>query len=325
MRALEKTLRLGLLLAVGAIMLPAQAQTFPSRPIHAIVTTPSGSGADFVMRTIAQGLTDLYKQQVVVENRPGAGGLIGASAVAAAPPDGYLIGLASTAHVVSPQLQAKPAYRPIEDFTPIAEPGTLPSVVVVAAGVPAKSVQELIALAKAKPGQLNFASLGDGTAAHLTAALFNQAAGIDVVHVPFKSAADSYQAILSGDVHYLVYLVPSGMPPVRTGKARALAVTGQARIASLPDIPTVAEAGLPGAALDAMFGIVAPANLPRDIVQKLHADIVSILRKQDTRDRLATQAVSTSPDTTPEGYAARLKAEYELYRKLIATLGLKRQ
>jgi len=326
MHVLIKTLWPVFLLVMGAAAPLMAAQTFPSKPIRAVVTTPPGSGGDVVMRTIAQVLSEMYRQQVLVENRPGAGGLIGATAVATAPPDGYMIGLAGPAHVLAPQLQAKPPYRPIEDFTPIVELGTLSSVLVVGAGVPAKNTQELIALAKSKPGQLNYASLGDGTASHLAGALFTQAAGINVVHVPFKSVADVFQAVISGDVHYVNYLVPLALPLLRDGKARALAVTGQVRFAALPDIPTMAEAGLPGANLDAMLGIVGPANLPREIVQQLHADIVAVLRRQDTRERLATQALMPSSGTaTPDSYGAHLKAEYEVYRKLIATLGLKRQ
>ena len=173
-------------------------------------------------------------------------------------------------------------------------------------------------------GSSNFASLGAGTAAHVAAVVFNQAAGIDAVHVPFKSLADVYSAVISGEVHYYVFLVPSALPPVRSGKARALAVTGAARATILPDVPTVVEAGLPGAQSDAMLGIVGPANLPREIVTRLHAEIVAVLRKKDTQDRYAPQSVVMTLDTTPDQYDARRKAEYGVYKKLIETLGLGR-
>ncbi len=299
------------------------AETFPTKPVRLIVTSGAGSGVDYFARTLAQPLTELYRQQVVADNRPGAGGLIGAGTIAAAAPDGYTIGIASTAHVVAPVLQAKPPYRPIEDFTPIALLTSLPSVVVATASIPAKSVQELIALAKSRPGQLNFASLGDGTAAHLQAEIFRRAAGINTVHVPFKSVGDSHAALLAGEVHYLVFLVPSAMPLVRNAKARALAVTSKGRSAALPDVPSLAEAGLPGAVSEALVGVVGPAKMPRDMVARLHRDIVKVLRQPETRERFATQGGTPEPEVTPEMYGARLRAEYATYGKLIAELGLK--
>jgi tripartite-type tricarboxylate transporter receptor subunit TctC len=273
----------------------------------------------------AQGLTENYKQQVLVDNRPGAGGLIGASAIAQGASDGYTLGIASTSHVVAPMLQVKPPYKPIEDFTPIALLTAIPGVVVSSATLPVKSVQDLIALAKAKPGQLNFASLGDGTAAHLQAEIFNRGAGIKVTHVPFKSVGDSHTAIISGDVHYLVYVVPSAMPLVKGGKARALAVTGPKRSAALPDVPTVAEAGVPAAQSETLMGVVGPAKIPREIVTKLHDDIATVLRAAETRERFATQGGVPTPEVTVEQYAAMLKREYETYGKLIRELGLKPQ
>jgi tripartite-type tricarboxylate transporter receptor subunit TctC len=307
----------------GAFPAGAAEQAFPTKPIRVIVTTPAGSGADFFARVVAQGLTETYKQQVVVENRPGAGGLIGAGAIAQSPSDGYTMGVASTSHVVAPVLQVKPPYRPIEDFTPIALLTAIPGVVVASATLPVKSVQDLIALAKSKPGQLNFASLGDGTAAHLQAEIFNRGAGIKVTHVPFKSVGDSHTAIISGDVHYLVYVVPSAMPLVKGGKARALAVTGPKRSSALPDVPTVAESGVPAAESETLMGLVGPAKMPRDLVVKLHRDISTVLRSADARERFATQGGIPAPDVTAEQYGTMLKREYETYGKLIRELGLK--
>ena len=310
--------------ALGAV-LPARAaeQSFPVKPVRLIVTSGVGAGVDFFARVLSHGLTDNWKQQVIVENRPGAGGLIGAGAIAAANPDGYTIGIASTAHVVAPVLQLKPPYRPLEDFTPIALLTTIPSLLVVSGTLPVKTVADLIALAKPKPGQFNFASLGDGTAAHLQAEIFNRAAGIKVTHVPFKSVADVHTAIIAGEVHHMVFLVPSAMPVVKTGKARAIAVTSPKRIAALPDVPTIAEAGVPGAEWEALVGVVGPAGMPPAMTTRLHRDIAAVLRTADTRERFATQGSTPTPEVAPEKYGALLKREYETYRKLIGELGVK--
>jgi tripartite-type tricarboxylate transporter receptor subunit TctC len=198
-------------------------------------------------------------------------------------------------------------------------------VVVVAPGVPAKTVKDLVALAKAKPGELNFASIGIGTAAHLSGEIFNHAAGIKAVHVPFKTIADSYTEVFASRVHYVVYVTPAAMPMLRDGKARALAVTSAARSPMLPDVPTVAEAGLPGAQVDSMFGLAAPAGTPRAIVQQLNTNIVAVLRRPETKKRFETQTAEPAVDTTPETYGRQLRAEYERYRKLFADIGMKPQ
>jgi tripartite-type tricarboxylate transporter receptor subunit TctC len=313
-----------LLAALTALSTTAAAQPFPTKPIRVIVTTPAGSGADFFARVVAQGLTDTYKQQVIVDNRPGAGGLIGAGAIAQSTPDGYTLGIASTSHVVAPVLQLKPPYRPIEDFTPIALLTAIPAVVVASPTLPVKNVQDLIALAKAKPGQLNFASLGDGTAAHLQAEIFNRGAGIKVTHVPFKTVGDSHTAVISGDVHYLVYVVPSAMPLVK-GKGRALAVTGPRRSSALADVPTLRESGVAAGESETLMGMVGPAKMPAAIVAQLHRDVTAVLRASETRERFATQGGIPAPEVTAEQYGAMLKREYETYGKLIRELGLKPQ
>lgn len=320
--------RMGLCTAVCAALLGTAAhvaaQSYPTKPIRIIVSTPPGSGGDIVSRTIAQALSERYPHQVVVENRAGAGGLIGAQAIQQAAPDGYTIGLASTAHVVAPMLQAKPPYRPIEDFTPIIRVGEITNIVIVGPSMPARTLPEFLSQAKAKPGSLNFLSLGDGTAAHLAAVIFNRAAGIDVVHVPFKTVADANTAIMNGDVHYGVFLVPPSVQLIRSGKIRGLAVTSDKRLASHPDIPTVHELGLPAAASSAMLGYVGPANLPRELVHKLHDDMVAVLQRADIRERLAGQVVLAA-DTAPGPYAAALRTEFERYGKLIEEIGLKRR
>jgi tripartite-type tricarboxylate transporter receptor subunit TctC len=301
------------------------ADPYPVRPIRMIIPASPGSGSDYFGRTVAQALSELYKQQVIADNRAGAGGLIGASLIAAASPDGYNIGVASSSLVVAPLFQLNPPYRPIADFAPIALMSSITSVLAVAPGVPARTVKEFIALVKSKPGQFNYASIGAGTAAHLSAEIFNRAAGLDVVHVPFKTVADSYSEMYANRVHYVVYVAPAAMPGVRDGRLRALAVTSARRFAALPDIPTMAEAGLPAAEVETMFGLAAPAATPRSIIAKLHADIVGILRRPDTRERFERQGGEPAVDTSPASYAKLLQAEYDRYRKLIPEIGLKPQ
>ena len=301
----------------------AQVAGFPNKPIRIIVTTPAGSGADFFARTLAQGLGEIYKGQApVVENRPGAGGLIGTRELANAAPDGYTLGVASTAHVVAPLLQANPPYRPLADFTPIAQLTALPFILVAAPTVPAKNLSEWVSALRAEPKKYNFGSLGNGTAAHLGAEIFNAAAGADVVHVPFKGASDLYTALISGEVHYAALFVPTA-GVLRSGRAKVLAVTGKTRNVALPDVPTVAEQGLPAAEAEALMGIVAPAGLPPELVRKLHADITAVLRKPETREKFAVQSGEPTPEVTPADYAAKLKAEYELYQRLLPRMGLK--
>jgi tripartite-type tricarboxylate transporter receptor subunit TctC len=301
------------------------AQSYPERPIRLIISSSPGTGADYFGRTVAVALTDLYKQQVVADNRIGAGGLIAMQTLANANPDGYTIGTASSSLMVVPLLYAKPPYNTLTDFAPIAMLASIPSVVMVSSTLPAKTVQEFIAYAKPRPGQLNFASVGLGTAAHLSAELFAKAAGIQAVHVPFKNVADAWSEIFAGRVHFIVFVAPAVTPMMREPRLRALAVTSKTRAPGFPDLPTVAEAGLPGAAVETPFGIAAPAKTPRAIINKLHADIVTILKRPETAERFARQGGVPLVDTTPESFAALIKAEYELYRKLIPEIGIKPQ
>ena len=311
------------LLAVSlSIFGSAMAQDFPTKPVRIIVTTPAGSAGDFFLRVLADGLSAIYKQQVFVENRPGAGGLIGATAIVTAPPDGHTIGIASTAHIVAPMLQKNPPYRPIEDVTPITLITTIPSAVIVNVNVPAKSVQALVALAKAKPGELNFASLGNGTATHLAAAIFNHAAGVPVTHVPFRNVSDMQVALMSGVVQYAVLLVPIAAPILKAERARALAITSGTRSAAMPEVPTLAESGVTEGESDAFVGLVGPANMSPDIARKLNADIAIVLGKPETRERFATQGAVPILGTTPEQFGAMLRKEQVRYRDLISRLGL---
>jgi tripartite-type tricarboxylate transporter receptor subunit TctC len=305
---------------------PGAGQAFPDRPIRMIVPLPPGTASDFLARTLGLVLSDAYKQQVVVDNRPGAGGLIGSGIVAKASPDGYTLAMVAPPHLVGPLLQLNPPYRPIEDFAAVIEVASLPNVIVVAPSVPAKNLQELIALIKPKPGQFNYASVGFGTSSHLAPEILNRAAGISVVHVPFKVIPDVMTEMLAGRVHYTVFTAPASLTLLRgDAKLRALAVTSARRSATFPDLPTVAEAGLPEAQSDAWFGIVAPAGTSRKVIAQLNADVLKILRAPETKEKFARQGAELVDDTTPEGFAKLMKSEYTRYQKLIKDAGLKQQ
>ena len=317
-----------LLAAVAACAQSASTgsgQAFPDKPIRMIVPLPPGTASDFLARTTGQRLADIYKQQVVIDNRAGAGGLIGSTITAKANPDGYTLAMIGPPHLVAPLFQDNPPYRPVEDFVAIAEAAAIPNVVVVGPAVPANSVAELIALAKAKPGEYNYPSLGYGTSAHLAAEIFNRAAGIRAVHVPFKGMADVYTEMLAGRVHYFVFTAPAAVTMLRDGKLKALAVTTMKRSPSFPDLPTVVELGMPAAESVAWFGIVAPAGTPRAIISRLHADFVKVLREPDIKEKFARQGAEPSVDTTPEKFAAFIKSEYARYQVLIREAGLKPQ
>ena len=316
---------LGTALILAATPAFAADAKFPTRPIRMIVASSAGTGADIFARIVAQGLTDAYKEQVVVENRVGAGGLIGGVHAANATPDGHTLFMASTSTYVSPLMQTKPSYQPLQDFTAVAQVTAVTSVVMASAGMPVKSVKDLVALAKAKPGALNYGSVGAGTAAHLSAEIFKRAGGIDIVHVPFKAVADMYTEVASGRVHVLVFVVTSSLGFLKDGKVRGLAVTGHTRSFNLPDLPTVAEAGLPGAESETMYGFLAPSKTPRATVNKLGADIVTVLKKPDTRDRFEKLGAQPYVDTNPEAFEKYVRREYENFRKLIPEIGLKPQ
>ncbi len=298
---------------------------YPRRPVRLIVPASTGSGMDYMGRAVAQSLSDKYKQQVIVDNRAGAGSLIGSGVVAAATPDGYTLGVASTSTQVAPLLQSKPPYRPLEDFAPIVLLSSITSILVVAPGVPAKTAAEFIALLKSHPGQFNFASIGAGSASHLTAEIFNRVAGIDAVHVPFKTVPDVYTEMLASRVHYLIWISPSSLPMVRDGKLRALAVTSARRAAALPDVHTVGEAGLKGAEVDTMIGIVGPATLSKAMIARIHDDVQDVLKRPEIRVTFDRQGGEPAIDVSTAAYAEKWRNEYQRYRKLLPEIGLKPQ
>ncbi|MFO1314726.1 MAG: tripartite tricarboxylate transporter substrate binding protein [Burkholderiales bacterium] len=317
---------LGRLAALACLVLfatVAHAQTYPSRPIRLVVPFPPGGATDILGRAFAQKLSDQLGQQVIVDNKPGAGGTIGSDLVAKSAPDGYTLLMATTStHSIAPSLYASLPYDPVRDFVPVAHVADSTNLLVVGATVPANNVRELIALAKAQPGKLNYASSGSGTIVHLTAELFSSMAGIQMTHVPYKGTALAVPDIMSGQVTMIFDNIVSAQPGLKTGKVKALAISGTRRSPLAPDLPTVAESGLPGFASDTYFGLFAPAGTPRAIVDRLNADANRILAQPDFRERLASLGADTAGGTS-EAFAALIQSERDKWAKVVKASGAK--
>lgn len=306
------------LLATGAAI--AQDK-FPTKPIRMVVPFPPGAASDFLARTVGQKLGEGYGQQIIIDNRPGAGGLMGSAIAATAIPDGYTVALVGQAHLINTLIHKDPGYRPFSDFASVTEIASMPNVLVVAPTLQVKSVNDLIALAKAKPGQLNFGSSGIGSAAHLAGEMFKSATGINVVHVPFRLFGDVFSEMLAGRVHLYVFLLPAVMPMLQQGKLRPLAVATPTRAPALPDVPTMAESGLPAYRSDSWFGLVAPAKTPRAIITQLNKDIVGILRQPPIRERFLAQG-AVPVFGSAEEFLKLQQDEYARIRKLVKELGI---
>ena len=314
-----------LLLAAAALAAPAVAgaQAYPSRPVKLVVPFPPGGSLDITGRLIAQRLTDMWGQAVVVENKPGAGGNIGADFVAKAAPDGYtiLLGALST-HAVNPNLYAKMPYDAVRDFAPITLIATTPNVLVVNAATPVGNVREFIAWTKANPGKLAFGSGSNGSAGHLAGELYKVDTGTDAVHIPFKGGAPATQALLAGDTQFMFDNLANAMAQVKAGKLKALAVTTAERSTLVPELPTMAEAGLPGFDISTWYGLFAPAGTPAAIVAKWNADVTRILNTPDVRAKLMADGAEPAPDT-PEQFAQMIARELAKYARIIKASGAK--
>ncbi|MBV8167558.1 MAG: tripartite tricarboxylate transporter substrate binding protein [Alphaproteobacteria bacterium] len=305
-RWLARTLALGFMLGWSATV---HAQDYPSRPIRIVAPFPAGGAADILARAIAQKFTEAWGQPAVVDNRPGAGGTIGADVVAKAPPDGYTLLLGSTAtQSIAPGIYPKLAYNPLTDFVAVATVAQVPVVLVVGKAVPARSVQELIALAKTKPDELTFASSGSGAIPHLTGELFKSSAGVKMVHVPYRGATPALADLLSGQVGLMFDNLPSSLPHIQAGTLTALGVATPTRAASLPTVPTIAEAGLPGFAVVSWFGIMAPAGTPEPVLAKLRAEIGRALAAADVQAHLAQQGAEPFV-LAPAAFEALIKTD----------------
>jgi tripartite-type tricarboxylate transporter receptor subunit TctC len=302
---------------------PAAAQSYPAKTIRLIVPYPPGGPTDLVGRTIGQKLTAAWGQQVLVENRAGAASAVGTEVAARAPADGYTLLLGTSAgFCINPALGGKLPYDAERDFAPISLLVVNPQILVVHPSLPVTSVKSLIALAKSRPGQINYASVGNASPQHLGMEMLKRMAGIDMVHVPYKGTAPAVTDILAGNVSLMFNSMPSVLPQVEAGRLRGIAVGSAKRSPAAPAIPTVAEAGLPGFDYVTWYGLFAPSGTPRDIVNRLHAQVVKILADPELAQRFAGQGAEPQ-STTPEQLAQYRRSEFERWRKLIAELKLK--
>ena len=302
---------------VAGIVCAQNKAEYPIKPIHLIVGFSPGGSADTVGRALAEGLSNRLGQPVVVENKAGANGNIAAEYVARSAPDGYVLYFPSIGHAVNASLYKNLPYDPVKDFTAIGAVFSAPNILIVPASSPYKSVNELIAAAKANPGKLTFASSGSGTSVHLSAVLFEKMAKIDMIHVPYKGTGSAMPDVISGQVDMSFPNLPSGLPHVKSGSLRALGVTTAKRSAAAPSIPTIAESGLPGYDMATWYGLVAPANLPLKVRNRINKELQDVLADPKFKDKLIAQGADPMPGT-PEQFAVFIKSEIEKWRKLIA-------
>jgi tripartite-type tricarboxylate transporter receptor subunit TctC len=320
MRLVTRTV-LGAALALAPAM--AAAQDFPSRPIRLVVPFPAGGPNDIIARVVGQRMAELLGQPVLIDNRAGAGGMLGTDAVAKAAPDGYTIAVTSAgALAISASLQEKMPYDPVRDLKAITLVAKVPELLVVATGVPANDLQELVALAKAKPGQLNFGSSGPGSMPHLAGELFKLSAGIDIVHVPYRGAAPAVNDLLGQQVQMVFLDLPVLLPHVQSGKVRPIALGGRTRVPILKDVPTTADAGMPQVEAENWYGMVAPAATPPAVVARLHKAAVEAMRSPEVQDKLAAQGAILVGDT-PEEFAAYIRAEIDKWGRVVKSAGVK--
>ncbi len=306
-----------ILIALCLFSLEGWAQDFPTKPIRLIVPFSAGGGNDAVARVIAQQLTAHLKQTVLVENRPGAGGAVGAESAARAAPDGYTLFLGGVGSLaVNPNLITKLPYDAIKDFEPIVLIASAPSVLVVFPDFAPRNVQQLIALAKKEPGKINYASNGNGSSAHLAAVMFSSMAGVDMVHVPYKGLSPALNDLLVGRIDLMFNSMVAILPQIRAGKLRALAVTGTHRSALLPEVPTLDESGLKGYQTGSWYGLLAPAGTPQDIVNKIHDATIDILALESVRKQLASEGAEPIGGSSA-AFAAHIQAEFERMKIVI--------
>ena len=318
-------LRAGLLaLAATALVaaLPAAAQTWPSKPVKMMVGASPGGGTDIVARMLGKELADSLKQPFVVDNKPGASNTIAADITAKSPPDGYTLLVATnTGQAIAPHLM-KLGFDALKDLTPVALVMVVPNVLIVGPAVTAKDVRELVAQMKAKPGTFNYASSGSGSTQHLAGEAFKKIAGVEMTHIPYKGSSQAHLDLISGNAQLMFDTTSSAIGQIKGGKVRALAVTTAKRSSELPDVPTLAEAGFPGLEMTTWYGVFVPAGTPKDIVAKLHSEIMKALQAPDVQKRIA--GLAGEPGTlTSEQFAALNRADYERFGKLVREANIK--
>lgn len=299
----------------------AWAQNYPTRAVRLIIPFSAGGAADVPGRILAQRLSESIGQQVVVENRPGAGSTIGAEAAAKAAPDGYTLFMISNTHFVSAGLYKKLPYDALNDYLPITQITSAPNVLIVHPSLPAKSVKELIALAKAKPGQINYASSGNGSTQHLTGALFCKMAGINMTHIPYRGSGPVTADLLAGQVSVGFPGIAGMLPHIKSGKLRALGVTSAKRTPELPDVPTIAEAGVKGYEMVAWFGIAGPKGIPRNLQMRLHGELLKILKNPDFQKSMRVAGQEVAYQETPEKFFDFMKVEAAKWAKVVQESG----
>jgi tripartite-type tricarboxylate transporter receptor subunit TctC len=300
----------------------AAAQSYPGKPVRMLVPFPPGGGTDYTARLISQKLTEIWGQQVIVDNRPGASTTIASEIVAKAPADGYTLIMGSTNHTINPSLYPRIPYDTIKDFAPVTVAVTASYVLVVHPSLPAKTVKELIALARARPAEINYASSGSSGPQHIAGEVFKLMAKVDMTHVPYKGGGPAVVALLGGHVQAQFSTPVSALPHVRTGKLRALGVTSLKRSDAIPDVPTISEVALPGYEAVTWWGILAPARTRHEIVNKIHADTVKVLQMPDTLEKLAREGVNPA-GTTPEQFATMIQDEMVKMAKIVKAANMK--
>lgn len=309
--------------AACALTMAAWGQAYPNKPLKMILPFPAGGPTDIVARAMGQGLGEALGQNVVIDNRPGGGGMIGATLAARAPADGYTLLLGGiTTFGVAPSIHKNPPYDSVKDFQPVTLATRQPIMLMMHPSLPARSVKDFIALAKARPGEINYASSGPGGSGHMAGELFKLVTGVNLVHIPYKGAPPALNELIAGQVQVMFGTILASAPHIRSGRVRALAITGPQRSAALPDVMTFAEAGLPGYDASSWNGILIPAGTPRAIVERLNTEIVRILKSPQVQERLAQDGALPWP-TTPEEFAAFIKAEIAKWAKVVQAANIR--
>jgi tripartite-type tricarboxylate transporter receptor subunit TctC len=305
-----------------AMSLTTQAQQYPSKPIRFIVPFAPGGGTDMIARAIAQRLTETWGQPVVVDHRAGGTGAVGSIVVAQSAPDGYtMLIVTSSTHAIAPNLHRKPPYDPVKDFAPVSLAASAPELFVAHASVPVSSVKDVIALAKAKPGSLNYASPGTGTIGHMTGELFKQVTGANIVHVPYKGAGAAIREVLGAQVQLMFSAPAAVIPHVRAGKLKALAAATRERLPELKEIPTLAEAGYPAVEASNWYGVLVPARTPKSVIDKLNGEIVRAVQLPEVKEAFLRQGYEASP-SSPEQFGQLVRGDFEKWKKVVRASGM---